>query len=101
MYETFGGHAQIKLVASHHLPVVKAFQTNLLEDEDEELYILRDTNESGSHCELSFSFRGFEVKTIKLVLGMPLCGPRFRRISTLLHLNVFRRGCLFSREFWL
>jgi hypothetical protein len=43
--------------------------TNLLEDEDEELYILRDPNGNESCCELSFSFRGFEVKTVKLVLG--------------------------------
>lgn len=41
LYEAFGGHAQAKLVISSHLPVVKAFTTNLLEDEDEELYVLR------------------------------------------------------------
>ncbi|KAF8182889.1 alpha-mannosidase [Pholiota molesta] len=70
LYEAFGGHAQAKLVISSHLPVVKAFTTNLLEDEDEDLYILRPTegNES-SGTVLSLSFRGFEVKTVKLVLA--------------------------------
>jgi alpha-mannosidase len=81
LYEAFGGHAQVKLVVSPHLPVVKAFTTNLLEDEDEELYILRDPDGNVSRCELSFSFRGFEVKTVKLVLGTPPCGQSQKRIS--------------------
>lgn len=70
LYEAFGGHAQAKLVISSHLSVVKAFTTNLLEDEDEDLYILRPTEGSeSSGTVLSLSFRGFEVKTVKLVLG--------------------------------
>jgi alpha-mannosidase len=70
LYEAFGGHAQANLRISDHLPVVKAFTTNLLEDEDEELYILRakeDGDNSGTI--LSLNFRGFEVKTVKLVLA--------------------------------
>lgn len=71
LYEAFGGHAQARLIVSHHLPVLKAFTTNLLEDEDEELYILRSSGSSDgfSGSALSLSFRGFEVKTVKLVLG--------------------------------
>jgi alpha-mannosidase len=70
LYEAYGGHAQAKLVISNHLPVLKAFTTNLLEDEDEDLYVLRtDADNSSSESVLSLSFRGFEVKTIKLVLG--------------------------------
>lgn len=72
LYEAYGGHAHARLLISCHLPVVKAFTTNLLEDEDEELYVLRSSDYSsdgGSGCTLSLSFRGFEVKTVKLVLG--------------------------------
>jgi alpha-mannosidase len=72
LYEAYGGHAQARLLISRHIPVLKAFTTNLLEDEDEELYVLRsseDSSDDSSGCALSLSFRGFEVKTIKLVLG--------------------------------
>jgi alpha-mannosidase len=76
LYEAYGGHAHARLLISRHLPVVKAFTTNLLEDEDEELYVLRSSSSEdyssdggGSGCALSLSFRGFEVKTVKLVLG--------------------------------
>ena len=73
LYEAYGGHAQARLLISHHLPVLKAITTNLLEDEDEELYVLRSSDPSdGSGCALSLSFRKFEVKTIKLVLGTSL-----------------------------
>ena len=72
LYEAYGGHAQARLLISRHIPVLKAFTTNLLEDEDKELYVLRpssDSSDDSSGCVLSLSFRGFEVKTIKLVLG--------------------------------
>ena len=70
LYEAYGGHAQVRLLVSRHLPVLEAFTTNLLEDEDEELYVLRSSDSSdGSSSALSLSFRGFEVKTVKLVLG--------------------------------
>jgi alpha-mannosidase len=70
LYEAYGGHAHARILISRHLPVLKAFTTDLLEDEDEELYVLRSdlSDDSGSSA-LSLSFRGFEVKTIKLVLG--------------------------------
>jgi alpha-mannosidase len=73
LYEAYGGYAQARLLISHHLPVIKAITTNLLEDEDEELYVLRSSDSSDvSGCALSLVFRGFEVKTIKLVLGTSL-----------------------------
>ena len=72
LYEAYGGHAHARILISRHLPVLKAFTTNLLEDEDEELYVLRsfsDSSDDSGSSALSLSFRGFEVKTIKLVLG--------------------------------
>lgn len=77
LYEAYGGHAQARLIVSPHIPIVKAFETNLLEDEDgqKELYLLRPTqtegreHSSGEGTTLALSFRGFEVKTVKLVLG--------------------------------
>ena len=38
--EAYGGYVQARLLISHHSPVIKAINTNLLEDEDEELYVL-------------------------------------------------------------
>ncbi|KJA22158.1 glycoside hydrolase family 38 protein [Hypholoma sublateritium FD-334 SS-4] len=82
LYEAFGGHAQAKLVISSHIPVLKAFTTNLLEDEDEDLYVLRPTEESDtSGTVLSLSFRGFEVKTVKLVLGTLPSNPSHKKVS--------------------
>lgn len=56
--------------------MVKAFITNLLEDHEEELEIqkVEDTAslvQSGPEASASVKlrFRGFEVKTVKLVLG--------------------------------
>ena len=81
LYEAFGGHAQVKIVISPHLPVIKAFTTNLMEDEDEELYILRDSDTTESGCTLSLSFRGFEVKTVKLVVGALPADQTQKRVS--------------------
>lgn len=82
LYEAFGGHAQARLIVSNHLPVLKAFTTNLMEDEDEELYILRSLDSSDSSgSALSLSFRGFEVKTVKLVLGTQPLDPSHERTS--------------------
>jgi alpha-mannosidase len=46
LYEAYGGRAQARLLISHHLPVLKAITINLLEDEDEELYVLRFSDSS-------------------------------------------------------
>ena len=82
LYEAFGGHAQARLRVSGHLPILKAVTTNLMEDEDEELYILRSSDpDDGSGTTLSLSFRGFEVKTIKLVLGTLPPNPSHKKVS--------------------
>ncbi len=66
----------MKIVIS---PVIKAFTTNLMEGEDEELYVLRDSGTTESECTLSLSFRGYEVKTVKLLLGtLPSDQPQKR-----------------------
>ncbi|KAG5643659.1 hypothetical protein DXG03_000539 [Asterophora parasitica] len=68
LYEAFGGHAQAKLSIASHLAVSKAYVTNLLEDDDKELNIMRTDDSQASSGYLKLDFRGFEVKTIKIVL---------------------------------
>ncbi|KAK7001722.1 glycoside hydrolase family 38 protein [Favolaschia claudopus] len=68
MYEAFGGHAQAQLRIAQGLGVEAAYETNLLEDvqEGSARPLLNDVeHELG----LNLSFRGFEVKTIVLILG--------------------------------
>jgi alpha-mannosidase len=71
LYEAFGGHAQARLRISPYLPVVRAYITNLLEDEaeDDELNIMRVDDAQTTTALLRLDFRGFEVKTVKLVLA--------------------------------
>ena len=57
-----------KLKFAQHLSVVKVLLTNLLEDAVEELSVYQ-TEDAGSAVKLAF--HGFEVKTVKLVLGKP------------------------------
>jgi alpha-mannosidase len=74
LYEAYGGHGQAKLKVANHVPVHRAFVTNLLEDEIDELDMLRTDSSEGTVVELDF--RGFEVKTVKLVIGTKeLSGP--------------------------
>ncbi|KAG5721677.1 Alpha-mannosidase, partial [Termitomyces sp. T112] len=67
LYEAFGGHAKVMVRIGGHLSIAKAYLTNLLEDHDDELNILpgEDSTTSGI---IRLDFRGFEVKTVKLVL---------------------------------
>ncbi|KAH9837576.1 glycoside hydrolase family 38 protein [Rhodofomes roseus] len=67
IYEAFGGHAQAWLKIAKHIPVSKIFATNLLEDHEAELSFL--DSEDHAHHAVKLNFHGFEVKTIKLVLG--------------------------------
>lgn len=69
LYEAFGGHAVAKLNISSQLSIKTAFVTNLLEDELEEINILRADDTEQTDAVLSLDFRGFEVKTVKLVIG--------------------------------
>ncbi|KAI9508062.1 glycosyl hydrolases family 38 N-terminal domain-containing protein [Russula earlei] len=79
LYEAFGGHASVGLLIN--VPgITAAYATNLLEDDAgaEALALERTSGEWGEQpgeLSLRLSFRGFEVKTVKLVLakeGRPL-----------------------------
>lgn len=67
IYEAFGGHAQVSLRIAKHIPVSKVLATNLLEDPEAELSVLE--TEDRAHHVVKLNFHGFEVKTIKVVLG--------------------------------
>lgn len=69
LYEAYGGHGQAKLKIASHVPVHKAFVTNLLEDELDELNIMRADDTEETAAVLKLDFRGFEVKTVKLIIG--------------------------------
>lgn len=68
LYEAFGGHARALLHVSGAFSVAKAYSANLLEDNLEELHIFRG-RDGLDDIEIKLDFRGFEVKTVKLVLG--------------------------------
>ncbi|CAM1507954.1 Fc.00g048020.m01.CDS01 [Cosmosporella sp. VM-42] len=58
MYEALGGSSSAKLKVS--VPVKKAFKTNLLEDDEEELNV--------GNAEISLTLRPFEIVTVRLQL---------------------------------
>lgn len=68
VYEAFGGHANATLRISGAFGVTKAYTTNLLEETLDELNIFR-ARDDDEDIEVKLDFRGFEVKTVKLVLG--------------------------------
>jgi alpha-mannosidase len=76
LYEAFGGHASVDLQISVG-KIVAAYDTNLLEDDAglEALALERTSCEEGGQqlsdetVSIRLAFRGFEVKTIKLVLA--------------------------------
>ena len=67
IYEAFGGHAQASLKIAKHIPVSKVLITNLLEEPEAELSALEA--EDHAHHVVKLNFHGFEVKTVKVVLG--------------------------------
>ena len=70
LYEAYGGHGRANLKVASHVPIRKAFVTNLLEDDGgNELNIMRTNDSEESDSILRLDFRGFEVKTVKLVLA--------------------------------
>ncbi|KAF8878221.1 glycoside hydrolase family 38 protein [Infundibulicybe gibba] len=75
LYEAFGGHAQVQLHVASHINIIKAFATNLLEDDQSELKVSH-VNEGGGASTIKLDFRGFEVKTVKLVLPPGAPPPR-------------------------
>ena len=68
IYEALGGHAQAFLRINGAFGIAKAYSANLLEDNLEELAITR-VKDDESDIEVKLNFRGFEVKTVKLVLS--------------------------------
>lgn len=77
LYEAYGGHATVRVLISSSVDVEKAIITNLLEDDNEEGLGFTTTTEGelngGYSHYIKLSFRGFEVKTVKLTLG---CGVK-------------------------
>ncbi|KAA1467023.1 hypothetical protein DENSPDRAFT_876986 [Dentipellis sp. KUC8613] len=68
LYEAYGGHALVKLHVASSIAVQEAYVTNLLEDDiGAEPVELANAAQAGVTAQLSF--RGFEVKTVKLVLA--------------------------------
>ncbi|TRM58025.1 glycoside hydrolase family 38 protein [Schizophyllum amplum] len=69
LYEAFGGHASAVLRIADALPVSAAFETNSLEEEaHKESRTLDIVRGARGGVELKLDFRGFEFKTVKLVL---------------------------------
>ncbi|KAG9009030.1 Glycoside hydrolase, 38 vacuolar alpha mannosidase [Tulasnella sp. 427] len=67
LYEAYGGHARPKVKISKYIKVSKATITNLLEEEIEEVRLMRaESAEEG--CCIALSMRGFQVVTVKLFL---------------------------------
>ena len=77
LYEAYGGHGRVQLRVSPHIQVVDAYLTNLLEDHKTALSFVSDVNvganendaAAASRLRLDLEFRGFEVKTVKLVIA--------------------------------
>jgi len=74
LYEAYGGHGRVQLRVTPHVRVVEAYLTNLLEDHKETLSFASDgvdgeTEVATSRFRLDLDFRGFEVKTVKLVVA--------------------------------
>ena len=77
LYEAFGGHGRVQLRISPFVRVEDAFLTNLLEDHKTTLSLLPEVamdvgakdNAAASRLRLDLDFRGFEVKTVKLVIA--------------------------------
>jgi len=104
LYEAFGGHGQVRLkIAGHLAPFVSAaYVTNLLEDEEVALKMIRAGDEGAvmsgiggedtSSALIDLSFRGFEIKTIKLVV------QRSRIHHGILRMSSSKKG---KRDSWV
>ncbi|KAF8128024.1 glycoside hydrolase family 38 protein [Boletus edulis] len=78
LYEAYGGHGHVQLRVTPHVQVVGAYLTNLLEDDKKTLSFVSDgadgkTGVATSRFWLDLDFRGFEVKTVKLVVADEVC----------------------------
>ncbi|KAL0956195.1 hypothetical protein HGRIS_002352 [Hohenbuehelia grisea] len=81
LYEAFGGHARAQLRISSDVPVAKAYISNLLEDEEQELRVHNGGYGAPSDGYVKLDFHGFEVKTVKLVLDSNVQQKRPKRES--------------------
>jgi alpha-mannosidase len=103
LYEAYGGDAQVKLVISDHLLVLQVLTTKLLADGIESLYILRgDGNGNNSNSSSSYRLRldelpGFEVKTVKRVLGVPPPNASHKKVLVPFSFIRCRLGCFSLR----
>lgn len=72
LYEAYGGHASAELAVSDALEIVGAYETNLLEDDYGAKVLEMKASSKGEEGEgksvVKLELRGFEVKTVKLVL---------------------------------
>lgn len=77
LYEAFGGHGRVQLRVSPYIRVAEAYLTNLLEDHKTALSFVPDADMDAdasdrsaafSRSRFDMDFRGFEVKTVKLVI---------------------------------
>ncbi|KAI0319402.1 glycoside hydrolase family 38 protein [Amylostereum chailletii] len=68
LYEAYGGKARVNLHLHSTLNVAEAYTTNLLED-DAGAEKLEIATVQGGGVNVPLAFRGFEVKTVKLVLA--------------------------------
>jgi alpha-mannosidase len=75
MYEAFGGHAHAQLKIASHIPIFKAYIANLLEDNGDELNVMRTSHPEDTDAVVELDFRGFEVKTVKVVVGHEKVSP--------------------------
>ncbi|ESK96763.1 glycoside hydrolase family 38 protein [Moniliophthora roreri MCA 2997] len=67
LYEAYGGHAQATLKLGDIDDIEKVYLTNLLEDEESQLQLVETDQKNVFGVKLQF--RGFEVKTVKIVLN--------------------------------
>jgi len=74
LYEAYGGHGRVRLRIAPSVRVAAASLTNLLEDHKAELQMASGDGDDGADAAarvfgLDLDFRGFEVKTVKLVIA--------------------------------
>lgn len=72
LYEAYGGHGRVQLRTSPFVRVEEVYLTNLLEDHKASLDVKADASAdaaSTSRFRLDLDFRGFEVKTVKMVIA--------------------------------
>jgi alpha-mannosidase len=76
LYEAFGGHAQARLrINGSRFNVSSAFLTNILEEEDQDTELNIVSSGTDGDAEVQLDFRGFEFKTVKVVVDTSKKNP--------------------------